>query len=95
MLDENGYTLFVDRVFLEPTRLSSGRDPEQAFRIQAEGRQNGLQLYSKLTGFRETNVNAIYHHRRAYAALPPIGAISRYGCRRRNAALHAGRPSPA
>ena len=63
MLDELEYASFIDEVFLQPSRLSNDCAPEQAYHIRQQARSSALDLYFRLTGVRETNVNAIYHHR--------------------------------
>lgn len=37
--------------------------PLLAKSVEPETRQAALQLYEEMTGFRETNINAIWHHR--------------------------------
>lgn len=72
MLDETEYALFVNEVFLKPSGISRDKTPEDRHRIHEDARRHALDLYFKLTGLRETNVNAVYHHRLSIYG-PPCG----------------------
>ena len=63
MLDETEYALFINEVFLKPSRLDMDKSPAESLRIWEEARRRALDLYFRLTGLQETNVWAIYHHR--------------------------------
>ena len=72
MLDEAEYALFVNETFFRPSRLSKGKSPEEVRDLFQEGQRRGLEVYFMLTGFRETNANAVHHHRlKIYG--PPCG----------------------
>ena len=72
MLDEAEYALFHNETFFRPSRLAKGKSPEEVRDLFLEGRRRGLEVYFMLTGFRETNANAVHHHRlKLYG--PPCG----------------------
>ena len=72
MLEEKEYAQFVWTVFLGPNEEGEGKSPDESFRIKQHARKEALDLYERLTGFRETNINAIWHHRLSICG-PPCG----------------------
>ncbi len=58
MLDEREYALFVNEAFLKPSELSVGRTPQEGYAISQEAHHKALDLYFRMTGLRETNINA-------------------------------------
>jgi len=50
--------------------------PLLARSVDPEPRQAALELYAEMTGLRETNINAIWHHRIAEYG-PPCGACGK------------------
>ena len=72
MLDEEEYAWFVYEAFLHPLELARDKNPEDTHRIRKEGKKQGLELYFRVTGLRETNINAVWHHRLSIYG-PPCG----------------------
>ena len=73
MLDEEEYALFLNEAFLKGSGLVL-KNGELEFFPDAyhEAKQRALDLYYLFTGYRETNINAVYHHRLSLYG-PPCG----------------------
>jgi hypothetical protein len=63
MLDEVEYALFVSEAFLKPSAIQRDLRTHEAREVREQARRAALGFYFKTTGFRETNINAVYHHR--------------------------------